>query len=288
MSSAIHESVLRPTAERAARPRPRPPQIVTHGGVAIAAVIAALCLLAPVLAPRDPTAIDLAAALLPPSAAHPLGTDQLGRDLLSRVLWAGRTSLVASAVILTMSLLLGLLVGAVAGYVGGLADRLCVALTDAALALPTFLLALAMVGAAGPSMLTVVLALAAGGWAPYARLVRSRVLVLRASPYVEAAEALGGTRGHIVRQHIMPAVLGALGVQVSLDVGTVLLTLGGLSFLGMGVQPPDPEWGTMLVEARPFLEYAPHIMAAPGLALFLTVFGFNALGELIAQRLRTS
>lgn len=283
MRSTTHASALRTGAEPA-RGRAAP-WLLLAGALAAAAIMAA-SLLAPLLTTRDPTAIDLAAALLPPSAAYPLGTDGLGRDLLSRVLWAGRTSLVATAAVLAISLALGMAVGAVAGYAGGALDQLCVAAIDAFLALPTLLVALALIGAAGPSLPALVLALAAGGWAPYARLARSQVLVLRASPFVEAAAAIGATRAQIVRRHIIPSIAGALAVQASLDVGSVLLAIGGLSFLGMGVQPPDPEWGAMLVEARPFLDYAPHVMAAPGLALFLSVFGFNALGELLAQRLR--
>ncbi len=255
-------------------------------GVGLAVAIMLLSLLAPLVAPADPTVIDLTNTLLPPGLAHPLGTDHLGRDLLSRVLWAGQTSLAVAALVLGISLVVGLLVGAVAGYLGGLVDQVCMLLTDVFLALPSLLLALALIGAVGPSVPALVIALTTGWWSPYARLARSQVRVLRASPFVEAAEAIGATRGQVLRQHIMPGVIGPLAVQGSLDVGVILIAIGSLSFLGLGVQPPDPEWGTMLVEARPFLDYAPHLMLAPGLALFLTVFGCNALGELLAQRLR--
>jgi len=271
---------------RAPLPRPVGHRLMSRVGIALAVLIVVLSVLAPLLAPADPTAIDLAAALLPPSICHPLGTDQLGRDLWSRVLWAGRTSLAAAALVSGLGLLVGLLVGATAGFMGGVVDRIAVALVDAFLALPTLLLALALLGTVGPSMPALVAALAAGWWAPYARLARSQVLILRASPFVEAAEAIGATHRHVLAQHILPGVFGPLAVQASLDAGAVLLAIGGLSFLGMGVQPPDPEWGTMLVEARPFLDYAPHVMLAPGLALFLTVFGCNAIGEALAQRLR--
>lgn len=268
------------------RLRGRIVQMLSLVGVGLAAAIVLLSVLAPLVAPADPTIIDLTNTLMPPDFAHPLGTDHLGRDLLSRVLWAGRTSLAVAALVLGISLVVGLLVGAVAGYLGGLVDRGCMLLADAFLALPSLLLALALIGAVGPSVPALVIALTAGWWAPYARLSRSQVRVLRASPFVEAAEALGATRWHVLRHHVMPGVLGPLAVQSSLDVGVVLLAIGGLSFLGLGVQPPDPEWGTMLVEARPFLDYAPHLMLAPGLALFLTVFGCNALGEMLAQHLR--
>lgn len=255
-------------------------------GISLTAVIVLLSMFAPLITPADPTVIDLANALLPPSLSHPLGTDHLGRDLLSRVLWAGRTSLTAAGLILGLSFGVGLVVGTVAGYAGGLIDRIGMTVVDAVLALPSLLLALALIGAVGPSIWALVLALVAGWWAPYARLVRGQVRVLRVSSFVEAAEAIGATRWHVLRRHIMPGVLGPLAVQISLDVGVVLLAIGSLSFLGLGVQPPNPEWGTMLVEARPFLDYAPHLMLAPGLALFLTIFGCNAVGELLARRMR--
>jgi ABC-type dipeptide/oligopeptide/nickel transport system permease subunit len=286
MASSIRVSASGSADQRRVRRSTVVSSIAPVTGAIIALIVTLLSVLAPLLVLADPTEIDLAAALLPPQAAHPLGTDMLGRDMLSRVLWAGRTSLAAAALVLGVSLVLGVLVGAVAGYVGGIVDQICVPVIDAFLALPTWLVALALIGTVGASTPALVFALAVAWWAPYARLARSQVLVLRASPYVEAAEAIGGTRAHILRQHILPGVLGALAIQASLDVGMVLLAIGGLSFLGMGVQPPDPEWGTMLVEARPVLDYAPHVMIAPGLALFLTVFGFNALGELLAARLR--
>jgi peptide/nickel transport system permease protein len=260
--------------------------VISIGGAGAALLVGGLSLLAPLLAPADPTAIDLTRSLLPPSSVAWLGTDHLGRDLLSRVLWAGRTSLIMSAVVLGISLALGLLVGLVAGYTGGLIDQCAMRVVDSFLALPTIVLTLALIGTFGTGLPVLVSALTIGWWAPYARLVRSQVLTVRHSPYLEAAVAIGAGHGHIMRVHLLPGILGPLLVQVSLDVGAVLLAIGALSFLGLGVQPPDPEWGTMIIEARPFLDYAPHVILAPGMALFLTVLGWNALGELLAQRLR--
>jgi ABC-type dipeptide/oligopeptide/nickel transport system permease subunit len=284
MRSATLEPAPAKQARRRRRARGGIVPLLSLLGVGSAVVIALLSALAPLIAPADPTVIDLRNALLPPSLAHPLGTDHLGRDLLSRVLWAGRTSLTVATLVIGSSLAVGLVVGCVAGFVGGVGDRVGMLLADTCLALPTLLLALALIGAVGPSVPALVIALTAGWWAPYARLARSQVRVLRGSAYVEAAEAIGVTRWYLIRRHIMPGVIGPLAVQGSLDVGAVLLAIGSLSFLGLGVQPPDPEWGTMLVEARPFLETAPHLMLAPGLALFLTVLGCNALGELLARR----
>lgn len=261
---------------------------ISISGALAALVMGGLSLLAPLLAPADPTTIDLARSLLPPSAAAWLGTDQLGRDLFSRVLWAGRTSLAMSAVVLGISLAVGLIVGLVAGYSGGLIDQCAMRVVDGLLALPTIVLTLALIGTFGAGIPVLVGALTIGWWAPYARLVRGQVLAIRHCPYLEAAVAIGAPHWHIIRVHLLPGILGPLLVQVSLDVGAVLLAIGALSFLGLGVQPPDPEWGTMIIEARPFLAYAPHVILAPGLALFLTVLGCNALGEVLAQRLRTS
>jgi peptide/nickel transport system permease protein len=248
-------------------------------GVGVALVLVGLSLFAPLLAPHDPTAINLAAALQPPGGAHLLGTDKLGRDLLSRLLWAGRSSLTVVAATLLLSLLLGLLVGIASGFRGGWLDDLTMRLTDLFHALPQLVLALALIGAMGPGTLALIVALAATGWVRYARLARSLVLALRNEDFVLAARALGAPDGLIMRRHMLPHVLGPLAVQVSLDAGATALAVAGLSFLGLGIQPPTPEWGMMLVEARPYLNSAPHLVLPPGLAIFLIVFGCNALAE---------
>jgi len=245
-----------------------------------------ICLAAPWVATHDPSAIDLRTGLQPPSAAHWLGSDQLGRDVWSRVVWAGRASLFVTGIVLALSLFLGLTVGLASGYGGGWLDHLAMRVTDFFYALPQLILALALIGIAGPSLWALIIALAISSWVTYARLARSLTLVLRQRDFVSAAQATGATHWRILIHHLLPGILGPLAVQLSLDAGTTILAIAALSFLGLGLQPPTPEWGAMLVEARPYLDRAPHLVLPPGIAIFLVVFGCNALGELLEAWLR--
>ncbi len=253
-------------------------------GIGLWLLLSGLSLAAPLLAPYDPLAIDLSASLQPPSGQHWLGTDQLGRDVWSRLLWAGRTSISVALLILTLTAVIGNLVGLLAGYWGGLLDDLAMRLTDLCAALPPIIVSLALIGTLGPSLPTLILALALTGWTPYARLMRSLVLQRRTADFVLAAAALGARPHRILLRHVLPSVLAPVAVQVSLNVGGLMLSIAGLSFLGLGIQPPTPEWGTMLVDARPFLASALHLVIPPGLAIFLVLCGCNALAELLAER----
>lgn len=255
-------------------------------GASLAFGLICACLAAPWLAPADPASINLSLGLQPPSADHWLGTDELGRDVLSRLLWGGRVSIGVTVVVLLVSLTMGVTVGLLCGYQGGLVDELGMRLTDLIYALPGIVLALALIGAMGPSVPALILALALSGWVTYARLVRSLVLTIKTSDFVLAARSIGATDVHIMRHHLLPALLGPVAVQLSLDAGVTVLAIAGLSFLGLGIQPPTPEWGTMLVDARPFMDYAPHLVLPPGLAIFILVFGCNALGEGLENWLR--
>lgn len=257
---------------------------VVGAGLAFGLICA--CLAAPWLAPADPASINLSLGLQPPSADHWLGTDELGRDVLSRLLWGGRVSMSVAAVVLLFSLMVGVAVGVLSGYWGGLVDELSMRLTDFIYALPEIILALALIGVLGPSLPALILALALSGWVRYARLARSLVLTVKTSDFVLAARAVGATDGQIMRNHLLPALLGPVAVQLSLDAGVTVLAIAGLSFLGLGIQPPMPEWGTMLVDARPFMDYAPHLVLPPGLAIFILVFGCNALSEGLEAWLR--
>lgn len=238
---------------------------------------------APLLAPYDPAAQDLNVGMTTPSLAHPLGTDQLGRDLLSRLLWAGRSSLTVVLAVLVCSLLLGASIGLVAGYTGGLPDELLMRMVDLFLALPGFLLALALVGVLGSGLNTLMLVLTIIWWPTYARLVRSQTLALRHADYLLSAQAIGAKHGQIMRRHLMPALIGPVVVQLSLDAGHLILTIAAFGFLGMGIQPPAPEWGVMLVDARPFMQVAPHLVLAPGLAIFCTVLSANLVADGLEQ-----
>lgn len=260
--------------------------VISHLGIGLAFLVIALSSLAPLIAPYDPVAVDLGTGLQRPSPLHWLGTDQLGRDLLSRLLWAGQASLSVATLVLALILTVGVTLGLISGYCSGWIDELLMRLADLCYALPQIILALALIGTTGPSAVTMILALSATGWVPYARLTRSLVLQNRSADFVLAATALGASAPRILLRHLLPAVISPLVVQVSLDIGVTILAIASLSFLGLGIQPPTPEWGAMLVDARPYLGSALHLVLPPGLAIFLVVFGFNALAETLAMRLR--
>jgi peptide/nickel transport system permease protein len=255
-------------------------------GGAAAVLLLCACLAAPWVAPYDPAEIDLSVGLQSPSADHVLGTDQLGRDVLSRLLWGGRASITVAAAVLLVSLTVGLSVGVVAGYSGGVLDQLGVLLMDFIYALPSTILALALIGALGPRMSVLILALAVSGWIRYGRLARSMVLSLRESEFVLAARSLGASDWRIMYRHLLPSLVGPVAVQLSLDTGVTVLAIAGLSFLGLGIQPPTPEWGTMLVDARPYMDYAAHMVFPPGVAVFVLVLGCNMLSQGLEEWLR--
>lgn len=254
-------------------------------GIGFALLLVIACLLSPLLVPVDPAKQDLRNTLLGPSPGHLLGTDNLGRDILSRVLGAGRTSITAAAIVLGLSLMLGTVIGMSAGLAGGLIDEICMRLVDVFLSFPSIILAMALMGSLGPGFGNLILALAITWWPPYARLVRSKVLMLRTTDYVVAAGTLGAGSLHIMRMHLLPALAGPVVVLLSLDVGAIILSIAGLGFLGLGIQPPAPEWGTMLVDARPFMQYGLHLVIPPGLAILIMIFGFNSLSEALEDRL---
>ncbi|WJK35668.1 dipeptide/oligopeptide/nickel ABC transporter permease/ATP-binding protein [Solwaraspora sp. WMMA2065] len=239
-------------------------------------------LLAPVLAPADPAANDLSASLLPPSAAHLLGTDQLGRDQLSRLLHGARISLAVTAAVLLVSVTIGVLAGAVAGYLGGWVDRIVARVIDMAVSLPGMLVALAVIGIRGPGVENLVVAMSLWTWAPYARIARARVAGLRASPHLDALRLLGAGPVRVIGRHLLPSALAPCLVYASTDVGSIVLGVATLSFLGLGIPPPQAEWGQMLIEGRPYLASAWWLAYPPGIAITAVVFASNLLGERLA------
>ncbi|WP_027134902.1 nickel ABC transporter permease subunit NikC [Geminicoccus roseus] len=239
----------------------------------------------PWLAPYDPTEASLDQRMLPPSLSHWLGTDHLGRDLLSRLLAGARASLGSVLAILAMVLAVGITVGSIAGYAGGVVDAVLMRICDAFMTVPTLVLALFMVGVLGTGLLNVVIAIVLAHWAWYARLVRGLTLSLKNRDFVAAARVAGGSRFAIMRRHILPNILGQLAVLASLDLGHWMLHVSGLSFLGLGVAPPMPEWGIMINDARPFVWTAPMLIVLPGAAIFVTVMAFNLLGDALRDRL---
>ena len=251
----------------------------TFAGCAIVVTLFAVALLAPWLAPHDPALVDPASSFASPSLVHWLGTDNLGRDVLSRLMYGARWSLgiVVVATVLIMSV--GVAVGVVAGYTGGLLDDVLMRLVDTVLSVPTLLLGLAIVGTLGPGIGSMTIGLASIWWVGYARVVRGLVLALRERGFVDAARALGASDGRIVLVHILPSVLPSVAVLASLEMGELILAISGLSFLGLGVQPPTPEWGAMLNDGRSFFFTAPQLVLYPGLVITAAVLGFNLLGD---------
>lgn len=248
-------------------------------GLMILAVLGGLALLAPLVAPHDPAAQDVLDRYAAPSLEHPLGTDQLGRDELSRLLYGGRTSLLTSIALGAGILVIGLAVGTVSGFAGGIIDGAVMRVIDVLLAFPNFLLVLVVVGALGPGLVNLSIAFLVAGWVGYARVVRGLVLAAKERPFVEAARALGLRPRRVALGHVLPNVLAPVIVLWTLRTGQLLLALAALSFLGLGVQPPTPEWGAMLNDARDSLAQAPMLMVYPGALITIAALGFNLLGD---------
>lgn len=247
--------------------------------------IAAASLAAPLLSPYDPLEMSPADQFLPPSWEHPAGTDLFGRDVATRVLYGGRLSLGIGLLAVPIAAIPGTLLGLLAGYYGGVVDRLVSWLVDVMLAFPSILLALTLIAVLGTGAANVVLAVGIAGIPQYGRLVRGQALSIRRRPYVRAAWTIGCTNTRILLRHILPNVLGPIIVLATLDVGWAILNASALSFLGLGVQPPSPEWGAMLNEGRGYLRNAPWVTAAPGLAIALTVLSVNLLGDALRDSL---
>jgi len=248
-------------------------------GAGIVVVFVLLAVLAPALVPFNPIQGDLNDRLQPPSASHWLGTDELGRDLFSRILFGARVSLQIQIVAVVLALLIGVALGSVGGYLGGHVDNVIMRAMDVLLAFPGIFLALGIIAALGPGLLNLMLAAGISSVPQFARIVRASILSLKEREFVEAALALGSGSNRIMFRHLLPNCLAPIIVQSTLRMATVLLTASGLSFLGLGVQPPTPEWGAMLSNARSYLIVAPHVATIPGVAIMIVVVGFNLFGD---------
>ena len=248
-------------------------------GLLLILVFVGAAIAAPIIATHDPTDVDPLAMLAPPSAEHWLGTDNLGRDIFSRLVYGARWSLGASALATLAIVLVGITVGVVAGYFGGLLDDLLMRLVDVLLAFPSLVLALAIVGTLGPSLVNVMIGMVAVWWVDYARVMRGLTVGVREREYVVAARCIGASPWTTILRHILPNVVPSVIVLATLELGGLMLAISGLSFLGLGAQPPTPEWGTMLNDGRGFFQRAPQLMLYPGLAITLVVVGCNLLGD---------
>ncbi|MFN8638575.1 MAG: ABC transporter permease [Dehalococcoidia bacterium] len=248
-------------------------------GLAVLVLMATSAILAPVLAPYDPLVADRLAAREAPSAAHWFGTDEIGRDVLSRLMWGGRYSLPTGFVPVLIAGLIGTLVGLVAGYFGGLLDNVLMRIVDVMMAFPGLLLAIAIVAVLGPSLTNLMIAIGAFSVPLYARLIRGSTIAARHLTYVEAARALGARDSRIILVHILPNVVAPLIVVTTLRVATAILAAASLSFLGLGAQPPNPEWGAMLNSARRFIREYWWMSVFPGLAITVVALGMNLVGD---------
>lgn len=253
-------------------------------GVFIVGVTLLAAIVGPLVAPHEPSAQDLARRLEGPTLAHPFGLDELGRDILARILSGARISLLVGLAVVSVSSVIGMLLGSTAGYFGGRVDDAISRVIDVLMAFPGILLAIALVAVLGPSLTNVVIALSVIGWVGYARLVRGQALRAREFEFVQAARALGAGAPRIIVRHVLPTALPAVVVQATLGMAGAIIAEAALSFLGLGVQPPTPSWGTMLDAGRSHLFTAPHLTIFPGLSIAILVLGFNFLGDGLRDR----
>lgn len=251
----------------------------TRIGLGIVILFVCLALLAPILAPHDPTLVDVSLKLKNPSWAYPLGTDQLGRCVLSRLLWGSRLSLMYSLTVLAFTLIIGIPIGILSGYLGKRWDTALMRVTDIFLALPSFIVILAIAGTLGASGKNLVLAMSLSYWAQYARVSRALTLKIKGESYFQALKAGGLSNARIIFKHILRNIMPSIIALATVELGSIILAIAGYSFIGMGVQPPNPEWGIMLNDSRPFIQTFPQLMLYPGITIMLIVFGVNILGE---------
>lgn len=266
-------------------PAPHRSSVLLWAGAGAVALVLLVAAVGPWVAPHDPNVQILERRLESPSPAHPMGLDELGRDILSRLVHGARVSVGVGLSVVLLAGLLGTILGAVSGYAGGWVDSLLMRAADVFLAFPGILLAIALIAVLGPALSHVVLALVVIGWTGYARLVRGQVLKVREEEFVLACRAMGLSGVWIVLRHVLPNVLPTLLVQASLGMAGAILAEASLSFLGLGIQPPTPSWGAMINAGRSHLLDAPHLTLFPGLAILVTVMGLNFLGDSLVQRL---
>ncbi|WP_099865526.1 ABC transporter permease [Pararhizobium haloflavum] len=248
-------------------------------GFAMVMFFIVIAVLAPVLPIADPNATSWTAIRQPPSAAHWLGTDEIGRDIFSRMIWGAQASLLAGVVSVAIAVTLGVPFGLISGYFGGWTDQIIQRMTDALLAMPFLILAIALAAFLGPSLTNAMIAIGLSAMPIFIRLTRGQVLAVKTEDYVEGARAIGLSHGKIIRRYILPNVFPPILVQATLTVATAIIAEASLSFLGLGQQPPSPSWGSMLNTAKNFLSQAPWMALWPGIAIFMVVIGFNLLGD---------
>lgn len=248
-------------------------------GLTIVGIFVVIAILAPIIAPNDPFLVDVARKLEGPSATYWLGTDQLGRCIVSRLIWGTRNSLMYSTVVLFITLLVGVPIGLISGYVGGKVDLFIMRVIDIFMAMPSFIVALAIAGTLGANGKNLVLAMSFVYWAGYARLVRSLTMQVKEQNYMMALKAGGCKQGQIIFKHILCNIAPSIIALAAMEIGTIILAIAGFSFIGLGVQPPTPEWGIMLSDSKNYIQTFPQLMVYPGIVIVIVVMAFNLLGE---------
>lgn len=254
-------------------------QSKTKIGLAIAIIFILIAIFAPLIAPNDPTLVDVTVKLQNPSLKYPFGTDQLGRCVFSRIVFGSRYSLFYSFTVLAITLIIGLPIGMVSGYVGGKWDTAIMRVIDIFLAMPSFIIVLAIAGSFGTSGKNLILAMSMSYWANYARVSRALTLKIKGESYFQALKAGGLSHTRIIFKHVLRNIMPSIIALATVEIGSIILAIAGFSFIGLGVKPPTPEWGIMLSESRPFIQTFPQLMMYPGLTIMLIVFGVNILGE---------
>ena len=262
-----------------------PVRIITHISLFVILMTTVLACFAPRLAPHDPVQVDLRLKMHPPTKSYPLGTDHLGRCIFSRLVYGARISLSASLAAMTITLIVSFILGSLAGYMGGAVDSVIMRLCDIFLAFPKMIIAMVLVGFLGNGLINVVIALVVSEWAWYSRIIRGMILSLREREYVRAAVVCGTSRRRIIIHHLLPGVVSQLVVLATMELGGIILYVSGLSFLGLGIQPPTPEWGAMISDAARFFRYKPELMVYPGLMILLVVMSLNFLGDMLRDYL---
>ena len=248
-------------------------------GVAIILVFILVAIFAPWIAPHPPNQVNLADRLINPDSTYPMGTDHLGRCILSRIFYGTRYTLGMSFIVLLIILAVSTVIGSISGYYGGVIDEITMRLIDVLLAFPPIILAVSIVGLLGPGLINLLIAMSLIWWVGISRIIRGLVLSIREREFVDAVRALGAKDNRIIFRHILPNILSPIIVLLSLEMGSIILSISGLSFIGLGATPPTPEWGAMLSEGYLYMETAPHLMIFPGMAITLSVLGFHLLGE---------
>ncbi|MBN3555858.1 ABC transporter permease subunit [Fictibacillus nanhaiensis] len=248
-------------------------------GIIFFIIITLTTLIGPFIVPNDPLTANMSERLAPPSSAYPLGTDHMGRCIFSRLIVGAQSTLGITALVVATVALIGIPIGLVIGYIGGRLDTVFMRVADGILALPEFILAIAIAGFLGPSLTNLMISIVFVKWIAYTRVVRSIVITERNKDYVQAAKVGGSSNWKIIRRHMFPQIVSPVLVLATLDIGKVILTISSLSYLGLGAQPPAPEWGAMLNDGRPYFQSAPELMIYPGLAIFFVVLAFNLMGE---------